>query len=168
MSVADNFNNIKSTTDHSNKSNPLNYLYSAFKQSFTIITVKNRTTYGIEKIIKRLKIKKSCGYDEITTRILKISIPFIASIVTYIFNRMLTTGTFQDRLIFSEIKPIYQKGQKTQFEYYRPVSLLPVFSKNFEKFINTRFCYHLTWNNILVKNRLASGVTILLKQQNIH
>jgi len=55
VSVADNINNNKFTTDNSNKINLLNYLYSAFKQSFTNITVKNITvknTYEIEKIIK--------------------------------------------------------------------------------------------------------------------
>jgi len=45
VSVADNISNNKSTANNSNKINPLNYLHSAFKQSFTNITVKNTTTY---------------------------------------------------------------------------------------------------------------------------
>ena len=49
VSVANNTDNNKSTTDNSNKINRLNYLYSAFKQSFTNIIVKNTTTYEIEK-----------------------------------------------------------------------------------------------------------------------
>jgi len=104
--VAGNINNNKSTTDNSNKINPLNYLCSAFKQYFTNITVKNTTMYEIEKIIKGLKSKKSCGYDELSARILKISSPFIVSPLTYICNRMLTTGTFPDRLKFLEIRHV--------------------------------------------------------------
>jgi hypothetical protein len=100
VSVANNINNNESTTNTSNKINPLNYLYSTFKKSFTNITVKNTTTYEMEKIIKGLKSKKSCGYEEITARILKISSPFIVSPLTYICNRMLTTGTFPDRQTF--------------------------------------------------------------------
>ena len=57
--------------------------------SFTNIELKNTTTGEIEKIIKELKSKRSCGYDEITTKILKISSPFIVSPLTYICNRML-------------------------------------------------------------------------------
>ena len=83
--------------------------------------------YEIEKIIKELKSKKWCGYDEIMARILKISSPFIVSPLTCICNRMLTTGTLPDRLKFSEIKPIYKKGDKTLTTNYRPISLLPVF-----------------------------------------
>ena len=97
--------------------------------------LKNTTTGEIEKIIKELKSKRSCGYDEITTEILKISSVFIVSPLTYICNRMLSTGTFLDRLKYSEIKPIYKKGDKTLIMNYRPISLLPVFSKIFKKVI---------------------------------
>ena len=74
--------------------------------------LKNTTTDETGKIIKELKSKESYGYDEIT-KIIKISSPFIISPLTYICNRMLSTGTFPDRLKFSEIKPIYKKGNKT-------------------------------------------------------
>jgi hypothetical protein len=50
-----------------------------FKQSFTDINMKNTTNNEIEKIIKELKSKKSYGYDEIMTKILKICSPFIVS-----------------------------------------------------------------------------------------
>jgi len=115
-----------------NKINLLNYIYSAFKQSFTNVAIKNTTTNEIGKIIKELKSKKSCGCDEITTKILKVSNPFIVSSpLTYICNRMLSIGTFPDRLKFSEIKPICKKGDKTPITNNRQISLLTVFSKIF-------------------------------------
>ena len=115
------------------------------------------TTGETEKIIKELKSKSSCGYDEITTKILKISSPFIVSPLTYtrICNRMLSTGRFPDRLKYSEIKPIYKKRDKTLITNYRPISLLPVFSKIFEKVLYKRLYYHLTLNNILVKEQFG-------------
>ena len=83
-----------------------------FKQSFTNIKLKNTTTHEIGKIIKELKSKKSRRYDEITTKTLKISSPFIVSPVTYmciyiyiyiyiyicvcVCNRMLPNRTFPD------------------------------------------------------------------------
>ena len=68
---------------------------------------------------------------------------------------MLSTGTFPDSLKYSEIKPIYKKEDKTLITNYRPISLLPLFSKIFEKFIYKRLYYHLTLNNILVKGQFG-------------
>ena len=128
---------------------------SYFLQSFTNIKLKNTTTGEIEKIITQLKHKNSCGYDEVTTKILKMVSPFIVSPLTHICNRMLSTGTFPDRLKYSEIKPIYKKGDKTQIANYRPISLLPVFSKIFEKVLYKRLYNHLSSNNILAKEQFG-------------
>jgi hypothetical protein len=68
---------------------------------------------------------------------------------------MLSTGTFPDRLKFSKFKPIYKKRDKTLITNYRPISLLPVFSKIFETIIYKRLYYHLTSNNILVKEQFG-------------
>jgi hypothetical protein len=53
--------------------------------------------------------------------------------LTYKCSRMLTTGTFLDRLKFSEILPIHKKGVKTLISNYRPNSLMPVFFQKFFK-----------------------------------
>jgi len=46
---------------------------------------------------------------------------------------MLATGAFPDRLKYSEIKPIFKKGDKTQFENYRPISVTSSIFQNFLK-----------------------------------
>ena len=68
---------------------------------------------------------------------------------------MLATGSFPDRLKYSEIKPIYKKGDKTKIVNYRPISLLPVFSKIFEKVLYKRLYNHLSLNNILAKEQFG-------------
>jgi hypothetical protein len=55
---------------------------------------------------------------------------------------MLSTGTFPDRLNFLESKPTYKKGDKILITNDRPISLLPVFSKIFEKIIHKRPHHH--------------------------
>ena len=52
------------------------------------INFKNTSAKEIENIIRSLKAKESHGYDEITTKILKISAPFISFPLTYIFNKL--------------------------------------------------------------------------------
>jgi hypothetical protein len=99
----------------------------------------NATTYEIEKIIHSLKCENSYGYDKISTRILKASTPYVLSPLTYIFNKIQSTGIFPDRLKFLEVKPLYKKGDKTDFFNYRPISLLISFSKIIKKLFTKDF-----------------------------
>ena len=97
----------------SNNTNPLNCLHNALQQTFLNITWKHTTSKETEVIIKSLKMKNSNGYDEISTKILKSSTPYILSPLTYICNKVLSTGVFPDRQKYLEIKPLFMKGDKT-------------------------------------------------------
>jgi hypothetical protein len=70
------------------------------------------STYEIRKIINSLKSKNTSGYDEISTRLLKLSTPYIVSPLTYICNTILSTGIFPDRLKYAIIKPIKKKKKR--------------------------------------------------------
>jgi hypothetical protein len=69
----------------------------------------------------------------ISSKILEASTPSVLSPLTYAFNKILSTGMFPDRLKFSVVKPLYKKGDKTEFSNYRPISLLTLFSKIIKK-----------------------------------
>ena len=62
---------------------------------------------------------------------------------------MLAQGIYPERLKFSLIKPIYKNGDKSSPSNYIPISLLPAFSKIFEKVIYKRLFDHLNNNVIL-------------------
>jgi hypothetical protein len=64
----------------------IKYLFNSFKHPFPNIQWFYTATGEIENIIKSLKTKNFCGYDEIPTKILKISAPFINSPLTHICN----------------------------------------------------------------------------------
>jgi len=66
---------------------------------------------------------------------------------------MLAQGIYPERLKFSLIKPIYKSGDKSSLSNYRPISLLPVFSKILEKVIHKRLFDHLNNNDILIKHQ---------------
>jgi len=133
LTVADNSmvninNGINPTKD-----NPINYLYKYYNKPFPMIQWQYVSTYEIKNIIKSLKSKNTCGYDEISNRVMKLSSPFITSTLTYICNAVLKSGVFPDRLKYAIVKPIYKKGSKTDISNYRPISILTSFSKIFEK-----------------------------------
>jgi hypothetical protein len=81
----------------------------------------------VERIIRSLRLKNSCGYDEISTKILKVSAPFISSPLNYICNKSIISGIFPTPLKYSTVKPLYKKGDRENMTNYRPISLLTSF-----------------------------------------
>ena len=97
-----------------------------------------------------MKLKDSHRYDEISTRILKMTAPYILCPLTYISNKILSIGIFPDRLKFSEVKPLYKKWNTSDFSNYRPISLLPSVSKIIEKIIYKRLYHYLDQQKVFV------------------
>ena len=109
----------------------LSYLSQIFNLPFTNIVFLNTSTGEIEKIIHSFPWKNSCGYDEISMKILKISAPFISSLLCRIINIWLNSGVSPTRLKYSIITPLHKKVDKNNVTNYRPISLLTSFSKIF-------------------------------------
>ena len=76
-----------------------------------------------------LNTKNSSGYDEISTKIQKISRPYISWPLNYIGIKVLSMGDFADGLNYAIIKPLYKNGNKHGVSNFRPVSPLTSFSK---------------------------------------
>jgi len=68
---------------------PNHLMEQAFNKPYPNMECKCTTSQEIGQIIKSLKTKNSYGYNEISTKILKISCPFISSPINYICNKML-------------------------------------------------------------------------------
>jgi len=131
-------------------SNPINNLTNNFRSPFAKISSQYASTYELEKIIKSLRTKNTCGYNEISKCIIKLTAPFIISPLTHMCNAVLSTGVFPDRLKHAVVKPIFKKGNKQEISNYRPISLLTSFSKIIEKLIYAKLHAHIDMNNILV------------------
>jgi hypothetical protein len=112
---------------------PLHYLTQSFKNPFPNINLKPISTKEIENLIKFLKPKNSSGYDGISTKLIKISSPFISSPLTQICNKSLCSGNFPDHLKYAVVKPLFKKGDKSKISNCRPISILSSFSKVLEK-----------------------------------
>jgi len=88
----------KNTPDNEIIGTSTQYVKEMRKLRFTKFQRKPATTTEIENIIKTLQPKNSYGYDEISTKLLKITASFISSPLTYICNKLLTKCIFPDRL----------------------------------------------------------------------
>ena len=96
------------------------------------------------EILNNLKPKASCGYEGISTKLLKTCKFEICKSLTLIINQTLSTGIFPDTLKIAKVIPLYKKGDKALFENYRPISVLPSISKIFERIIFNQINDHVT------------------------
>ena len=135
--------------------NPNYYLLNLFHKHFPSIKFRNMSTKEIEKTIISLKITESSGYDEISTKILKISAPFISSPLSYICNKSMLSGIFPTRIKYAIVKPLLKKGDKENIANYRLIYLLTSFSKVFVKIICDRLLKDIETNNILAVEQFA-------------
>lgn len=88
--------------------------------------------------IRDLKNVKSVGEDEIPVCLLKKVSTLIANPLCHIANTMMLTGIYPENLKITLIKPIYKKGDRTNMNNYRPISLLSNIGKILEKIILNR------------------------------
>jgi hypothetical protein len=107
------------------------------------------SVHDIVEITKNLKISNTQDLWFLSSNILKYIIIEIAPMLSQIFNECLTQGVFPDLLKMAKLIPIYKKGDKSNPTNYRPISILPVFSKILEKVVSEQLTKFLTDNDVL-------------------
>ena len=70
-----------------------------------------------------------------------------------IFENILLTSTYPDISKLANVTPIFKKGDKQLIKNYRPISLLPICGKMFEKIIFNNLYSYLNENNLITKNQ---------------
>ena len=101
--------------------------------------------------LKNVKVKKSTGLDKIPTKVLKNASSIIAPSLTFIFSLSLSSGIFIDDWKNARVCPIYKGNDRRDMGNYRPISILPIISKVFEKEVFQQLYHYLKVNSILFK-----------------
>ena len=89
------------------------------------------------------------GIDGINGIFVKDGAIILAAPIRDLFDLSIKFSTFPDNCKVAKLKPLYKKGSKLDPKNYRPISLLPLISKIFEKIIHTQTQIFLDENNIL-------------------
>ena len=70
-----------------------------------------------------------------------------------IFTNILHTGTYPLLWKLANVTPVYKKSDKQIVKNYRPISLLPLCGKIFEKIVFDALYNHIIRNNLLTRNQ---------------
>ena len=124
------------------------YLNNPILQSFNLIeTSLPEIKYQMEKI----NPKKSTGDDDLPGKFLNVSAQIVAEPISKLFNLSIRTGKYPDVLKIAKVLPIYKKGEHTDLNNYRPISILTHLNKIFETIISNQMKTFLNKHNIFYK-----------------
>ena len=99
--------------------------------------------------LRKLKRKSATGIDQIPACFLKDIAYVLAKPLTHVINLSLHRGLFPNDLKRARIKPVHKSGNSKMFDNYRPISVLPVISKIFEKCVYRQLTKYLENNKML-------------------
>jgi hypothetical protein len=99
------------------------------------LTLRELPPETIKKFIDGMESKKSSSFDEISNHLLKELKMELLLPITNIINLSIKQGIFPETLKIAKIVPLFKSGEKNEANNYRPISLLPVLSKLYEKSI---------------------------------
>ena len=125
------------------------------KSYLTASSLESVTISGsdILKTIRSLDIKKAHGHDDISIRMLKICDDAIAELLKILSVNSVNQDVFPSRWKKANVIPVHKNNEKYIVNNYRPVSLLPVASKIFEKAIYNNLLNYIERENLLSINQ---------------
>lgn len=133
------------------KRNLMSYLKNADK----IMKNNSLTPDELDKAFNTLQSNKSPGIDEISVNVVKEIYETIKPVLLHIFNLSITKGIFPSQLKTAKVTPIFKAGDPSDPGNYRPISVLPCFSKILERIMYNRLYEYLVQNNILYKKQFG-------------
>ena len=90
----------------------------------------------VHKLLNGINACKASGLDNIPAKFVTDASEIITSPLTHIINLSLSQGIMPDDLKNARVVPLHKKNSKTDVGNYRPVSVLNVISKVFERVVH--------------------------------
>ena len=107
----------------------------------------------ILSIIRAFDVSKGLGWDNVSVRMVKIFDESSVKPLFTIFQFSLETGNFSSNWKRGNIVPVRKTGNKDLINNYRPSSLLPIFSKIYEKCIYNTLYNYFEVNDLFSKSQ---------------
>ena len=133
--------------------NNINYLpYLPFKTRNKLLKF-NVHMDQILDIVNSLNATKASGPDEISVRMLQLCPNDISMVLKILYEKILHADYFPNAWKMANVQPVHKKNSRQLLKNYRPISLLPICSKIFEKIIFDQTYSFLMQNNLISENQ---------------
>ena len=109
----------------------------------------------MKAFLKSLKTNKAPGFDQIEVNVINQIYNHIKKSLIRIFGDSVKLGVFLEKLELAKVTPIFELGKNEHLTNYRPISVLPCFSKILERIMYNRLYEYLTKNNLLFDNQFG-------------
>ena len=141
------------------------YLCNTEKQ----FLLKETNSSAVFALLSRLCRSKATGLDNISAKLLRECPDLISISLTHLFNQSIKTGILPDEWKSARVTPLYKNaGKRNDMTNYRPISIVPVVAKVFERIIYDQLYEYLNDNKLLSScqsgfRSIHSTVTALLE-----
>ena len=98
---------------------------------------------------------KSCPINSYPVKIIKELKAILSSILAHIINKSLTNGYFPSKMKIARVLPLHKGGSKNELNNFRPISILPIFSKIFERIVHNQLYSFLEKFKLLNTNQFG-------------
>ena len=123
-----------------------NLLCKASNPSTKSFFITPTTSVEVLKCINSLRNSNSKDYYGFNTKVIKKIGPYISDILAHMINSSFEQGIFPLFLKKNVVTPVHKKESKSNPDNYRPISIIPIISKIFEKLMLHRL------NDFFIKN----------------
>ena len=109
----------------------------------------NISPYQIGVLIKKLNVSKSHGHDGLSARMLQLYGDALSIPLSIIYTNCISKGYFPEKWKKANVTAVHKKNAKNIVSNYRPISLLPLCGKMFEKIIYDNMYAHFFGNKLI-------------------
>ena len=101
-----------------------------------------------DEVASELRFLPESKASDVPIKIIKSSTDQLSTYLSNIYNLSFASGNYIDELKFATVSPAHKGDSKFSLNNYRPIYVLPVFSKILERLVHKRLL------NFLIKNKL--------------
>lgn len=113
------------------------------------------TETQVLKYVNNLKEDCAQGVDGISTKFIKAHKTIIIPTLTRLINNVTFSANFPNELKTAKVIPIFKSSDSSNIANYRPISILPVLSKVFERNIYDQLINEINKHDLLKNNQYA-------------